>query len=108
MKSLFASHSPLSAPDVQLDALHKLELIPFSERVKNAGLEEIKPLPISILQVNLGKMCNQTCKHCHVDAGPDRKEIMSRETMEQCLTVLRNSNIQTVDLILIFVGLWRN
>ena len=98
MKSLFASHNPLSAPDAQLDALHKLELIPFSDRLKNAGLDEIKPLPISILQVNLGKMCNQTCKHCHVDAGPDRKEIMSRETMEQCLSVLRNSNIQTVDL----------
>jgi radical SAM/Cys-rich protein len=44
-------------------------------------------------------MCNQTCKHCHVDAGPDRKEIMTRVTMEQCLHALRaNPDLQTVDL----------
>ncbi|HVF96001.1 MAG TPA: arsenosugar biosynthesis radical SAM (seleno)protein ArsS, partial [Flavisolibacter sp.] len=50
-------------------------------------------------QVNVGKMCNQVCKHCHVDAGPDRKEIMTPETMEQCLTALRNNpSLQTVDL----------
>jgi radical SAM/Cys-rich protein len=46
----------------------------------------------------MGKMCNQTCKHCHVDAGPDRKEIMTRATMELCLQVLKKSSIKTVDL----------
>ncbi|MEP2508059.1 MAG: arsenosugar biosynthesis radical SAM (seleno)protein ArsS, partial [Reichenbachiella sp.] len=49
-------------------------------------------------QVNMGKMCNQVCKHCHVDAGPDRKEIMTRETMQWCLDALDRSNISTVDL----------
>lgn len=43
-------------------------------------------------------MCNQVCKHCHVDAGPDRKEIMTRETMEQCLSVLEKSKIKTLDI----------
>ena len=43
-------------------------------------------------------MCNQTCKHCHVDAGPDRKEIMTRLTMMQCLDALKKTNIATVDL----------
>jgi radical SAM/Cys-rich protein len=43
-------------------------------------------------------MCNQTCEHCHVDAGPDRKEIMSKETMLQCLQALDNSQIKTVDI----------
>jgi radical SAM/Cys-rich protein len=50
------------------------------------------------MQLNLGKMCNQTCKHCHVDAGPDRKEMMSRSTMQFCLDVLKNSEIDVVDL----------
>jgi radical SAM/Cys-rich protein len=43
-------------------------------------------------------MCNQTCAHCHVDAGPDRKEIMTRETMQQCLDILAATDIPTVDL----------
>jgi radical SAM/Cys-rich protein len=43
-------------------------------------------------------LCNQTCHHCHVDAGPDRREIMTRETAEQCLEVLRETAIPTLDL----------
>jgi len=43
-------------------------------------------------------MCIQTCKHCQVDAGPDRKEIMTRETMKYCLEALAGSDIGTVDL----------
>ena len=51
------------------------------------------------LQVNLGKLCNQACLHCHVDAGPDRKEIMTKETMMLCLDVLTNNpSFKTVDL----------
>ncbi len=62
------------------------------------GLNPFKPTGIEIFQVNVGYMCNQTCKHCHVDAGPDRKEIMIRETMEECLVALSGSSIPTVDL----------
>jgi radical SAM/Cys-rich protein len=51
-----------------------------------------------VLQLNLGKVCNQTCTHCHVDAGPDRRESMSRETAELCLRVLEDSDIPTLDL----------
>ena len=43
-------------------------------------------------------MCNQVCEHCHVDAGPDRKEIMTRETMQQCLEVIKNTGAHTLDL----------
>jgi radical SAM/Cys-rich protein len=53
---------------------------------------------LTTLQINLGKMCNQTCKHCHVDAGPTRKEIMSRETMRECLAALDRHSFQNVDL----------
>ena len=53
---------------------------------------------ISVLQINVGKLCNQTCQHCHVDAGPDRREIMSRETMAACLDLVAEAGITTVDI----------
>jgi len=56
------------------------------------------PTHIETLQVNLGKKCNQTCVHCHVDAGPDRTEVMTRQTMSYCLDALKQSAIRTVDL----------
>src|SRR6266704_1085790 len=51
-----------------------------------------------ILQVNVGKLCNLTCVHCHVNAGPKRKEIMRRETIDRIIDWLGNSEIPTVDL----------
>lgn len=53
---------------------------------------------LTTLQVNLGYLCNQTCVHCHVDAGPRRKEIMQRETVDTILEFLRASDIKTLDL----------
>lgn len=53
---------------------------------------------IDVLQMNLGKLCNQTCQHCHVDAGPSRPEVMTRETMEHCLRVVDQARISCVDL----------
>lgn len=53
---------------------------------------------VRVLQLNLGRLCNQTCTHCHVDAGPERREIMTRGTAEQCVAALRAAPIDTVDL----------
>ncbi|MBD3850093.1 MAG: arsenosugar biosynthesis radical SAM protein ArsS [Acidobacteria bacterium] len=54
---------------------------------------------IEIFQINLGKLCNMTCRHCHVDAGPDRwREVMSRETVDACLAALDRTDAHTVDL----------
>ncbi|MEM1059007.1 MAG: arsenosugar biosynthesis radical SAM (seleno)protein ArsS [Verrucomicrobiota bacterium] len=53
---------------------------------------------LEVLQINVGKLCNLTCVHCHVNAGPRRKEIMTRETVERILDWLRQSDIATVDL----------
>jgi radical SAM/Cys-rich protein len=59
----------------------------------------LKAESISTLQVNVGKVCNQTCHHCHVDAGPKRTESMSKTTMDQILDVLdRTPQITTVDI----------
>ena len=51
---------------------------------------------LRVLQVNVGKLCNLSCKHCHVDAGPNRTEIMTRETMQHILRVL--PNFETLDI----------
>src|SRR3954467_10530603 len=51
-----------------------------------------------ILQINLGKLCNLTCNHCHVNAGPKRREIMTRETMERIIDWLARTAIPTVDI----------
>ncbi|HLM47709.1 MAG TPA: radical SAM protein, partial [Myxococcaceae bacterium] len=97
--SLLARSSPLASPATQRETLHALPLPrEFDEALRQADLHPLKPTRLDIFQLNLGKMCNQTCRHCHVDAGPDRREVMSRETMEQCLAALAKTSIPTVDL----------
>lgn len=103
MKTLKASGNKLASTDYQLEVLHdgseKVKSFPkFYDRLSEIGLEPFQPVGIEIFQVNVGYMCNQTCKHCHVDAGPDRKEIMTRETMEECLVALSGSSIPSVDI----------
>ena len=71
----------------------------FADAVQRADGGGLAAERIEILQVNLGKLCNMTCAHCHVDAGPDRREIMDRATVDACLDVLRNHpQIRTLDL----------
>lgn len=98
MKSLNAVDHPLAATNYQLKVLSNTNGIRFYEKLKDHQLFPLKPTGIEVFQVNLGKMCNQTCKHCHVDAGPDRKEIMSKETLKKCLTILSDNDIPIVDL----------
>lgn len=98
MKSLKAQLHNFSDSKYQLTVLKGNEHDLFEDKLKDIGLYPLKATGIDILQLNIGKMCNQVCKHCHVDAGPDRKEIMTKETMFQCLDVIRKSDITTVDI----------
>ena len=61
---------------------------PFADRLAEHGLAPLRATGIEVLQVNVGRLCNQTCAHCHVEAGPERREIMDRATAEACLRVL--------------------
>jgi radical SAM/Cys-rich protein len=103
-KSLKAQHSILADAHEQLEIIEHgqtadFALVPFQQKLEQANLYPLKPTQVEIFQVNIGKMCNQTCRHCHVDAGPDRKEIMTRETMQQCIDVLQNNpQLKTVDI----------
>jgi radical SAM/Cys-rich protein len=105
MKSLKASGNILASSREQVEILEHginhddaFKLTPFQQQLETLGMYPLKPTGIDIFQVNVGKMCNQVCRHCHVDAGPDRKEIMTRETMQLCLDILKDSSINTVDL----------
>jgi len=100
IKSLKAQSNRLSLAEKQIAILEESaeKNQPFGQKLKTIGLYPLMPTEIEILQINLGKMCNQTCSHCHVDAGPDRKEIMTRSTMQFCLEAVKNSSIQIIDL----------
>jgi len=102
-KSLKARGGELSDTMVQLKVLNGKEIIDhkfpaFADKMKDLGLSPLKPTGVDIFQINMGKMCNQVCAHCHVDAGPDRKEIMTKETLQKCLDVLAVTDIKTIDL----------
>ena len=93
-------HHLLAEAGHQVEVLEQQKALPlFKDKLEAAGLFPLQPTGAAIFQVNIGKMCNQVCRHCHVDAGPDRKEIMTRETMQLCLDVLsKNTSFTTVDI----------
>ena len=102
-KSLKARHNTLADTNKQLEILENGifadgELPYFRDKIAESGQFPLRPRKLEILQINVGYMCNQVCEHCHVDAGPDRKEIMTRDTMEQCLEVIRTTGAHTLDL----------
>ena len=71
---------------------------PFDEALDGAGLHPLRATAIEIFQINVGKLCNQTCGHCHVGAGPDRREIMTQQTAELAMQALRQTDAHTVDI----------
>ncbi|HIC31014.1 MAG TPA: radical SAM/Cys-rich domain protein [Flavobacteriaceae bacterium] len=102
-QSLHKRDSELAKTNKQLEILSNGifangELPKFKDKIAESNQFPLKPKPLEILQINVGYMCNQVCEHCHVDAGPDRKEIMTKETMQQCLDVIKTTGAHTLDL----------
>ncbi|WP_339626065.1 arsenosugar biosynthesis radical SAM (seleno)protein ArsS [uncultured Winogradskyella sp.] len=102
-KSLKKQGSDLAQSNKQLEILSNGifkngELPTFKAKISETSQFPLKARKLEILQINVGYMCNQVCEHCHVDAGPDRKEIMTRNTMRQCLEVIKSSGAHTLDL----------
>jgi len=103
-KSLSAQGNALADTFFQLKVLNgkersDLQIQPFQTKIAEHGYTNFRPTNIDIFQLNIGKLCNQTCAHCHVDAGPDKKvENMSRETLDICLDILSKYDIRTVDI----------
>lgn len=82
----------------KLEGLDTARFPRFENKLREAALSPLRPHSVSTLQMNLGKMCNQTCAHCHVDAGPTHREVMSKEVMQDCLRVITEAKISRVDL----------
>ncbi len=103
--SLLRRRSPLADPKQQLADLNAVNLADkphggdFGQAIATSGWSNFQPANLDIFQINIGKLCNMTCRHCHVDSGPDRtKENMDRETVDACLAALDKTNATTVDL----------
>ncbi|HYW80465.1 MAG TPA: arsenosugar biosynthesis radical SAM (seleno)protein ArsS [Thermoguttaceae bacterium] len=71
---------------------------PFEQSLAECGLYPLHATGIEVLQINVGRRCNQACCHCHVDAGPERREIMGRDVMQACLNLLARADIPTLDI----------
>ena len=69
----------------------------FDQKLAAHGLE-LRSSSVETLQINVGKLCNQACKHCHVDASPARSEIMTTETAQEVVAAVRRFRFRTVDI----------
>ncbi len=102
-KSLKARNNDIANTSRQMEILSEGifadgELPTFAAKIEETNQFPLRPKKLEVLQINLGYMCNQVCSHCHVDAGPDRKEIMTLDTMHQCLKVIKKTEAHTLDL----------
>src|SRR5512139_270689 len=100
-KSLRARGSTLAPAEEQLRLLDSFPLAKgdFDAALAACGWPDFRPAALEILQINVGRLCNMTCRHCHVDAGPDRiAENMDRETIDLCLAALDKTAAHTVDI----------
>ena len=92
--------SRLADPQQQRAALAAIAGTPdFARTLAVHQWQHLEPSRLEIFQINLGKLCNMTCSHCHVDAGPTRTtENMDRSTIDACLQALDRTEAHTVDL----------
>lgn len=99
LPTLLNTRSPLSDAATQRATLEALPLArSFEEAVASAGHSPLMTTGVSVLQINVGRRCNQACRHCHVDAGPDRTEVMRDEIVDACLAFLESTDVPTLDV----------
>jgi len=102
LKTLQRSGSALSSTAYQLKVLGDAEQVgpvpTFGSTLAGHTEWPLRAASLRTLQINLGKVCNQTCTHCHVDAGPDRRESMTSETAAAVIEFAKSSGVQTLDI----------
>jgi radical SAM/Cys-rich protein len=99
LPTLLNTRHPLADTRTQRATLDSLPLArSFRVALAQAGHAPLRASGIAVLQINVGKRCNQACRHCHVDAGPDRHEVMPPEVVDACLRFLEANDIPTLDI----------
>jgi radical SAM/Cys-rich protein len=99
LPTLLNTRNPLADTATQRARLDRLPLArTFPQALADAGYATLRAEGVSVLQINVGKRCNQACRHCHVDAGPDRTEVMPPDVVDACLRFLEASDIATLDI----------
>ena len=97
--SLESREHPLTSTREQMQLLRNAKMPKrFTKSLREEGWLPLPATTIDVMQINLGKVCNMTCAHCHVDAGPDRKEIMSDKVLDRILDIFENSQVTTLDV----------
>ncbi|MAT14781.1 MAG: radical SAM protein [Planctomyces sp.] len=102
--TLLRQGSALASPSEQLAILGDQNRIPagtFDKIIAESrpgGQGTLRRTALKTLQINVGKVCNQTCTHCHVDAGPDRRESMTAEIADQIIEFLSRSEVESLDI----------
>jgi radical SAM/Cys-rich protein len=96
--SLLSRRHPLASTKDQQSRLRRLTNVPEFEAISSARGAPLERVGIDVLQLNLGKRCNQTCRHCHVDAGPDRTEVMRDDVLEASLAFADRHRIKVIDI----------
>ena len=76
----------------------RVDIVPFAEKLEQTGLKPLCAAAIDILQLNITRRCNMSCKHCHVNAGPGRSEMMLEDVMKKCLDIARQYDVSTIDI----------
>ena len=96
----FRKNTLFPSADAQVKLLEETDcgIIAFNKAVNESAKAPLSATGINVLQINTGYRCNLLCRHCHVDAGPERREVMTRQTMLECLEALDTSCISTVDI----------
>ncbi|HKP75199.1 MAG TPA: arsenosugar biosynthesis radical SAM (seleno)protein ArsS [Longimicrobiaceae bacterium] len=99
LPTLQKRHAPLASTAEQRAVLARVPLgRSFRAALEDSGLYPLRATGIEIFQVNVGRRCNQTCRHCHVDAGPERTEVMPDAVLDRCLEIIESTDIPTVDV----------
>jgi radical SAM/Cys-rich protein len=99
LPTLLNTRSPLADAATQRATVQAVPVArTFEEAIAAGGHERLHADVISVLQINVGKRCNQACHHCHVDAGPDRTEVMPPDVVDACLRFLEANVIPTLDI----------
>jgi radical SAM/Cys-rich protein len=97
--SLMQERHPLASAALQKQRLSSLPLAQsFADALHGAHHFPLRSSSISTLQINVGRKCNQSCHHCHVDASPDRTEMMPDDVVDACLRLMEQPSIRSFDI----------